>query len=156
MLWIMDVLYSTSIALKFWQAAYMTFQSPSFFSWLIFSPTRLSTLFLKGKCHQYICATSLYRKIEVDWRYCYVILAKSNFVSNGKDQNYAIIYKSGAKKCTMKLIFTSFFSREKTTKNIMKSHFTRIVRFLKQAYIWCKAKIRALFLCLDFIVLRNI
>ena len=40
----------------------------------------------------------MYRKIEVDWRYCYVILAKSNFVSNGKDQKYAIIYKSGAKK----------------------------------------------------------
>ena len=117
MLWIMDVLYSTSIALKFWQAAYMTFQSPSFFSWLIFSPTRLSTLFLKGKkCHQYICATSLYRKIEVDWRYCYVILAKSNFVSNGKDQNYMPLFTKAEQKSTMKLNFTSFFQREDNKK----------------------------------------
>ena len=94
----------------------MTFQSPSFFSWLIFSPTRLSTLFLKGKCHQYICATSLYRKIEVDWRYCYVILTKSNFVSNGKDQNYAIIYKSGAKKYYEIEFHEFFFQREDNKK----------------------------------------
>ena len=85
----------------------MTFQSPSFFSWLIFSPTRLSTLFLKGKC--------LYRKIEVDWRYCYVILAKSNFVSNGKDQNYAIIYKSGAKKY-YEIEFHEFFPERRQQK----------------------------------------
>ena len=138
MLWIMDVLYSTSIALKFWQAAYMTFQSPSFFSWLIFSPTRLSTLFLKGKCHQYICATSLYRKIEVDWRYCYVILAKSNFVSNGKDQNYAIIYKSGAKKYYEIEFHEFFFQREDNKKYHEIAFHTQCQIFKKHAYIWCK------------------